>query len=79
MSNFLFNSQTNFLATHTESRFCMTALTIIKIAFSESAFIVMASHTAHCTARRKMLSDDGGANLSFLRRAGFDRMTIGAV
>jgi hypothetical protein len=57
----------------------MTAFAVVKVTFSKSAFIVMAIQTAHCAARRKMLGNNRQANLSFLRRACFDRMTIAAI
>ena len=57
----------------------MTEFAVGKIAASKGAFVVMASHTFHRAARRKMLGGNGRTDLSGLRRAGYDRMTIGAI
>jgi len=56
----------------------MAAFAVGEVAVSESAFIVVASHTTHRPTRRKMFGGNRRADLLCLRRAGFDRMAIGA-
>jgi hypothetical protein len=64
-----------FLWQHIEARAGVTALTIGKITFAESANVVVASPTANA-ARLRMFDGDGRSNLSRLRRAGNDRVAF---